>query len=246
MTHRLSAIGLGVVLCAIPLAALDLPKPAPELVIRQVDGQQLLLSHFRGKVVAVDTPENLQTRLHGSQAIYVQVDAAGASTAPDLLGSVPGVLRVSESDRTPTAVHAKQYAKIVERKAVLRGLIGAAGRIASIGYRPRPLTGEVDVLPRLEKAGASAIVLPSLFEEQITVSSPCAHGDSLGERSAFRQEAISGVDRIAAGLSCGRDDGIDREVALCAGWWSDHHDIVCESRRLLGSGQRLVEGEKLS
>lgn len=37
-------------------------------------------------------------------------------------------------DRTPTAVHAKQYAQIVERKAVLRGLIGAAGRIASIGY----------------------------------------------------------------------------------------------------------------
>jgi replicative DNA helicase len=31
-------------------------------------------------------------------------------------------------------VHAKQYAKIVERKAVLRGLISAAGRIASIGY----------------------------------------------------------------------------------------------------------------
>ena len=36
--------------------------------------------------------------------------------------------------RTPTAVHAKQYARIVERKATLRGLIGAAGRIASIGY----------------------------------------------------------------------------------------------------------------
>ena len=37
-------------------------------------------------------------------------------------------------DRTPTAVHAVQYARIVERKAMLRGLIGAAGRIASIGY----------------------------------------------------------------------------------------------------------------
>ena len=29
---------------------------------------------------------------------------------------------------TPTAVHATQYARIVERKAVLRNLIGAAGR----------------------------------------------------------------------------------------------------------------------
>jgi replicative DNA helicase len=40
----------------------------------------------------------------------------------------------SLSNETPTAVHAAQYARIVERKAVLRNLIGAAGRIAGIGY----------------------------------------------------------------------------------------------------------------
>jgi len=38
------------------------------------------------------------------------------------------------SNQTPTAVHAVQYARIVERKAVLRNLISAAGRIAGIGY----------------------------------------------------------------------------------------------------------------
>lgn len=38
------------------------------------------------------------------------------------------------SNQTPTAVHATQYARIVERKAVLRNLISAAGRIAGIGY----------------------------------------------------------------------------------------------------------------
>jgi replicative DNA helicase len=38
------------------------------------------------------------------------------------------------SNATPTAVHAVQYARIVERKAVLRNLIGAAGKIAGIGY----------------------------------------------------------------------------------------------------------------
>src|SRR3990170_2863267 len=38
------------------------------------------------------------------------------------------------SNQTPTAVHATQYARIVERKAVLRNLIGAAGKIAGIGY----------------------------------------------------------------------------------------------------------------
>lgn len=48
-------------------------------------------------------------------------------------------------DRTPTAVHAKQYAKIVERKAMLRGLIAAAGRIASIGYEdPSDISEAID------------------------------------------------------------------------------------------------------
>jgi replicative DNA helicase len=35
---------------------------------------------------------------------------------------------------TPTAVNAVHYGRIVERKGVLRNLIGAAGRIAGIGY----------------------------------------------------------------------------------------------------------------
>ena len=35
---------------------------------------------------------------------------------------------------TPTAVNAVYYARIVERKAILRNLISAAGRIAGIGY----------------------------------------------------------------------------------------------------------------
>src|SRR5262245_28738304 len=38
------------------------------------------------------------------------------------------------SNETPTAVHVAQYARIVERKALLRNLIGAAGKIAGIGY----------------------------------------------------------------------------------------------------------------
>lgn len=40
----------------------------------------------------------------------------------------------SLANQTPTAVHAVQYARIIERKAVLRNLISAAGKIAGIGY----------------------------------------------------------------------------------------------------------------
>jgi replicative DNA helicase len=40
----------------------------------------------------------------------------------------------SLANQTPTAVHAVPYGRIVERKATLRNLISAAGRIAGIGY----------------------------------------------------------------------------------------------------------------
>lgn len=43
---------------------------------------------------------------------------------------------------TPTAVNAVYYARIVERKGVLRNLIGAAGKIAGIGYEETADIGE--------------------------------------------------------------------------------------------------------
>jgi replicative DNA helicase len=53
----------------------------------------------------------------------------------DELEAIGGRAYLSQlSNQTPTAVHAVQYARIVERKAVLRNLIGAAGKIAGIGY----------------------------------------------------------------------------------------------------------------
>lgn len=54
MTRRWFALALGLGLPLAPLMAVEIPRPAPELVIRRVDGQQLLLSGFRGKVVAVE------------------------------------------------------------------------------------------------------------------------------------------------------------------------------------------------
>jgi gliding motility-associated transport system ATP-binding protein len=52
----------------------------------------------KGRVVAVDTPDNLTARLRGSETMYVQVDAMGAD-AEGMLSSIPGVTRVSISDR---------------------------------------------------------------------------------------------------------------------------------------------------
>ena len=51
----------------------------------------------RGKVVAVDTPDNLTSRLRGSETMYLQVDAGGADAAA-ILERVSGVTRVAASD----------------------------------------------------------------------------------------------------------------------------------------------------
>src|SRR5919197_5983984 len=52
----------------------------------------------RGRVVAIDTPDNLTARLRGTETMYVQVDAMGGDAAP-ALASVAGVTRVVESER---------------------------------------------------------------------------------------------------------------------------------------------------
>jgi ABC-2 type transport system ATP-binding protein len=57
----------------------------------------------KGHVVAVDTPDNLTSRLRGSETLYVQLDARGADAAA-ALSSVPGVRRVAPSDVRGDAV----------------------------------------------------------------------------------------------------------------------------------------------
>jgi ABC-2 type transport system ATP-binding protein len=51
----------------------------------------------KGRLVAVDTPENLTHQLKGAASLYVQVDGDGS--ALDALTAVPGVRKVSVSDR---------------------------------------------------------------------------------------------------------------------------------------------------
>jgi gliding motility-associated transport system ATP-binding protein len=52
----------------------------------------------KGRVVAIDTPDNLTARLRGSETMYVQVDAGSADAGPTL-ASIAGVTRVVEADR---------------------------------------------------------------------------------------------------------------------------------------------------
>jgi ABC-2 type transport system ATP-binding protein len=51
----------------------------------------------KGRVVAVDSPDNLTHQLKGSATLYAQVEANGE--AADALGAIPGVTKVSVADR---------------------------------------------------------------------------------------------------------------------------------------------------
>ena len=57
----------------------------------------------KGRVVAVDTPDNLTARLRGAETMYVQVDAGG-SDAGAALATIPGVLRVVAAETRGTVV----------------------------------------------------------------------------------------------------------------------------------------------
>src|SRR6188472_2110181 len=51
----------------------------------------------KGRVVAVDTPDNLTARLKGTETMFIQVDAPGADVA-GALGAIGGVIRVNPAD----------------------------------------------------------------------------------------------------------------------------------------------------
>ena len=59
----------------------------------------------KGRIVAVDTPDNLTARLRGSETMFLQVDASGANPT-DALNVVPGVtqVRVAETRGPVTAL----------------------------------------------------------------------------------------------------------------------------------------------
>ncbi len=52
----------------------------------------------KGKVVAVDTPDNLTHRLRGSETMFVQVDGGRAAEAREALERVAGVARVTPAE----------------------------------------------------------------------------------------------------------------------------------------------------
>jgi replicative DNA helicase len=73
--------------------------------------------------------------LHGQREPIDLITLADELTRRERLDTVGGPSYLTTlMDSVPTAVHVEHYGRIVERKAILRNLIGAAGRIAAVGY----------------------------------------------------------------------------------------------------------------
>jgi ABC-2 type transport system ATP-binding protein len=78
----------------------------------------------RGKVVAVDTPENLTARLSGSSAVYVEVDSLGAD-AVSALSALPGVTGVSKLEIQGSSDSVAGYEVATARDRDLRREVAA-------------------------------------------------------------------------------------------------------------------------
>ena len=73
--------------------------------------------------------------LHGQREPIDLVTLGDELARRDRLEPIGGpAYLASLMNLVPTAVHVEHYGRIVERKAVLRNLIGAAGKIAAVGY----------------------------------------------------------------------------------------------------------------
>jgi ABC-2 type transport system ATP-binding protein len=81
----------------------------------------------KGRVVAVDTPENLTARLRGAETMFVQVEAP-ADDVPAALAAIPGVTRVASADQRGIAgafevesQHGTDVRREIARAVVTRG-----------------------------------------------------------------------------------------------------------------------------
>jgi replicative DNA helicase len=73
--------------------------------------------------------------LHGQREPIDLVTLGDELARRERLDAVGGPAYLANlMNAVPTAVHVEQYGRIVERKAVLRNLIAAAGKIAAVGY----------------------------------------------------------------------------------------------------------------
>lgn len=179
MTRRSLAF-IPVLLAAASLAhAANIPRPAPEFVIRMADDSQMLLSQMRGKVVAIEfllttcphckAASKVLTKLQnelgpkGLQCVGVAIDLMPKLNLPDFVIETGASYPVGYSEHDTAVKFMEHPAKllllvpqvmIIDRKGVIRALRG----------------GEDDEFFKDEEKVLRAIIEPLLNERAAPVA----------------------------------------------------------------------------
>ena len=132
----------------------------------------------RGRVVAVDTPDNLTARLQGSQTLYLQIDTQGADPVP-ALERVAGVVGVTPADRRDgaTAYHIDSGNATDIRRELSRTVV--ENRWGLLELRPLQMSLE-EIFLQLTTEDAAADTLeasPSTEADDAPVAETEAHTD---------------------------------------------------------------------
>ncbi|MEQ1757758.1 MAG: ABC transporter ATP-binding protein [Vicinamibacterales bacterium] len=119
----------------------------------------------KGRVVAIDTPDNLTAKVSGSATMYVQVDSAGADAA-GALSRIPGVtsVTVADSRAAVTGFEIESEAGRDVRRELAAAVVGHGWGLLEL--RPNRLSLE-DVFLQLttqEPQGAATIAAEDAHE----------------------------------------------------------------------------------
>jgi ABC-2 type transport system ATP-binding protein len=108
----------------------------------------------KGRVVAVDTPDNLTERLRGSATMFVQVEGDEAA-AKAVLGGVPGVTHVATSDARDRVVSFEVDSEKGHdvRRALAQAIVG--GGLGLLELRPMRMSLEEIFLSLTTEEGAA-------------------------------------------------------------------------------------------
>lgn len=145
MTRRLLTALFGLGLSVAPVAQAQVPRPSPEFVISLPSGQQLLLSQYRGKVVAIEfllttcphcqTCSSLLDKLYkeysprGFQPLGVAFNPMAGMLVPDYVKGLQLSFPVGVSERDPVLDYLRHSSSLrmlvpqlvfVDRKGVIR------------------------------------------------------------------------------------------------------------------------------
>ncbi len=103
----------------------------------------------KGRVVAVDTPENLTHQLKGASTLYVQIEGDGAAAAA--LSAIPSVRDVRETDRHARYVGFEIDAESDVRRDVARTIVNKGWGLLEL--RPKRLGLEEVFIQLTQDAG---------------------------------------------------------------------------------------------